>query len=242
MEHNNQYLSEILYLIDKYVDEKKINNTDLEKIEKLIDEVRKRETTRSTTHNKIIIPEARAKRYNEKFNRFFKGNINIEKSFTVKSSLFKHSIDNQENIVLRLVEYKNNLALVYVSQNSMYLIKSNSDEGVKITLDDFKKYKEAFDNGIGKHLDENLTNNTHNEGLENLKSNTRKITIFYYGNLENFKAKKISHITFIPSIIDENDNPNYHQFTLVMMYLDSDNNIINKEVYYDTFQLCPPNC
>ena len=190
----------------------------------------------------VEIPHLKAEKYKKSFKRHFYDDSQLMKAFELDSKLFNESLDNKENIVIRLVEVSKTFRLVYIHNNNPVLINVDGDGLDSMSSDDYNQFKNDFDKGIGQKLDKNL------EFMSNgyKKDNTRKITMFHYGNFDDaVKNENNFTITLIPAIIDDHSDPNYLQFTFVMKLTtvkDGKNVLISETSYYDTFQLCPPNC
>lgn len=265
MKQHNQYLNEILSLITRYHEDKKIQNGDLDKIDQLVSKLGDNPfNKRNNNNSKFLIQTADTtsgginikvsdwfydrvydpEKYRTKFNDHFNKHPKLDKMFKVKSTFFNDSLapDPKKNIVLQLVEHNGEFQLAYLNDaGGATLVNENATNLTKAQLGD--AITDFNKNGIGSDLDKNFRINT-----GKIETNTRKITIPFKNNFDDpndFTLNNNTYITFLPGIIHDKTDPYYHQFTLLMFF---DNNpIISKqigisvnEIYYDTFQLCPP--
>jgi hypothetical protein len=238
MEHN-QHLNEILYLISTYYDDEKITTNDLAEIKNLANRVSEASFT-PTKIDVIPITDKVAKKYLDKFNKYFYFHPQLTKKFRVKSTLFSESIQRREKIILRLIQNGTSLELAYLVGGQAFLIDCENDLLTLIT--DLNTLEKGFDDGFGQNLDTNLKYISNGNKI----ANTRKIMINYYGNFDELTVGD-DYIYFLPAIIDDYADSNNHQFTFIMFFgekidLLSKIQITINDTYYDTFQLCPPNC
>lgn len=254
MEENshNLHLNEIKYLIRKNYKKDIISPADfLNEVDSLLTTIRaepgyadRTSPTKEITEEtkklspKQVISLQKAIKYEENFNKYFSDHSQLNKEFSLKSILFEESIKNHENVVLRFIQINNDFELCYLVNGKTFLINTFGGTNEQLRPEEFNEYKVNFDKGFGKDLDSILEYITNGEK----KDNTRKITIFFYGNFDNLPTEENYDIVFTPAIIDDHTDPNHCQFTLLMKYVDKDKKIIGDIVYYDTFQLCPPNC
>lgn len=245
MEQNdthNQYLSEIFYILN--LSQNKENKTQNPiNIDELITKLGQIQNKSTNLFEKDAIPieDETALRYIEKFKKYFSLHPQLEKRFSINPSLFKESFQKHEKVILRLVMNDGVYGLAYKVNEKVYFIDGSNN--TPTMLGNLTQNETEFDKEYGVHLDENLIYISNNEKT----ANTRKIMINYYGNFDHDIDSNL-YINFIPAIIDDHSNPNNHQFTFIMYFgkkIDpsSRNEVITKDnVYYDTFQLCPPNC
>lgn len=245
MEHN-QYLNEILYLIEKAYLTDDIDKHHLKQIEVLVKNISSSNKSFKPKYFNlpiVKIPNFIANEYIKIFDRNLSNNTKLKKIFSIKSTLLNESISNKKDTIIRFIEYNGSFELAYLIDNESFLIDCKNDKLIPITKDELNKYGSDFELNAGKVLDDTLyklSNNTK-------KNNTRKITIPFAENFENFEIDDSEYIHFFSSIIN-NPNADYHnKFTFVMCFgkkdehynlrLPMNNQSIN---YYDTFQLCPP--
>jgi hypothetical protein len=242
---NNSRLNYIKTLIREGYADGKLTDTDLEEIKDFIDHLKSNKPNPTNDMDKSTsseIPQIKATNYNTNFNRHFSEDNQLNKTFQLESKLFDDALDNKESIVIRLVEVSETFRLVYINNNNHLLINNDGNGFDPMNSEDYNQYKKDFDKGIGQKLDDNL------EFMSNgyKKDNTRKLTMFHYGNFDDAVARgKDFKIKLKPAIIDDHSDPNYLQFTFVMELTTVINEkivIISETKYYDTFQLCPPNC
>lgn len=266
MAHNNQYLSEILNLITEYYNNDYIENSDLLLIGQLLFELANKpiirnnitkaniETFQIKMSTVVVLPTAIATKYRNKFLYETDIDSKLKKTFKVPSTFFRDSLTSnpKRDIVLELVDYKGSFELAYLVDDGAVLLDQDS---TKLNEKQLKDAKKAFDEkGIGANFDAVLKKHSNS----NKTRNTRKITIEYKDNFDNpddFTLRDDLFVYFLPAIVVSDDtHPHKNQLTLLMFFSevkDLDTNkfisppiIINvNEIYYDTFQLCPPgNC
>ena len=246
MEHN-QYLNEILYLIDKAYTTKNIDKNHLEYIHLFVNDLESNNKSLHAVYKKIddIVTNKLANDYITLFTTHFSLKPEVTESFKIKSTLFRDSISNQKDTVLQLVEDEGILQLVYLSNDNRYLIDCENQKLVLINEDKWNRVTNNFNQNLGKALDDNLYK------LSNtiLRDNTRKITIPYINNFNDLELDENEYIHFYSSIVNNPYDKNHHRFTFVMGFgkkeehynLRSPLNNTNRN-YFDTFQLCPPGC
>lgn len=253
MEHNSRF-NEITYLLKKYCINNRIDLGNVDGVEDLFTEIKDSlpkvdiDTFEMDSLNKINFNPLKyedTKRYINKFNKYFSLHPQLTKKFKLNPLLWNESIKKNEKVVLRLVEYDGTLEFAYLVNGQAFLFDHTNS---KLELiDNLSQLEENFDKGIGKKLDENL------KYLSNGKSliNTRKISINYYGNLDGSDFRNCQTIHLFPAIVDDITKENNHQFTYIMYFEskstlqtqtdnEKESDLVN--LYYDTFQLCPPNC
>lgn len=264
MEQHNQYLDEILGLINKYHENDQIQNSDLLKIGQLIFELGNKPNQKNNINDGniksfptimspvVVLPTEIATKYRNKFLYDTDIESSLKKIFKVPSTFFKDSLTSQpkRDIVLELVDYEGSFELAYLVGDGAVLLDLNT---TKLDRKQLKDAKKAFDEkGIGGKFDDILKKHS------NKTRNTRKITIEYKDNFDNpddFTLSDDLFVYFLPSIVVSDDaHPHKDQFTLLMFFSEVKNLDVNKfisppiiinvnEIYYDTFQLCPPgNC
>jgi hypothetical protein len=246
MQEHNPYLNEIRYLIKKYCKEKKIKLTDFDEIRTVLtDEEQKPNKSIHSQKDIDIIPitDEVAKRYLDKFNKYFFFHPKLKKHFRIKSTLFNPSLLKFDKVILRLVERNNSFELAYLVNDEANWINCEKDQLEFIP--DLSTLEKAFDDVMGEELDKHLRDISYGNKL----TNTRKITINYYGNFDELSPADDLFIYLFPAIIDDSTDPNNHQLTFIMFFdekIDLSNRADIKpsidNTYYDTFQLCPPNC
>lgn len=243
---HNQYLNEILYLIEKNYLDREIDNTDLDTIQSFSVSLTNKDKQKSkfelnydylTSIGFFAYPLRKPKVYWDKFNRSFRDS-KFNKIFAVKSTLLEESINKEKDLILRFVEINQEFELVNIYDNIPYWIK-NQDELQK--LNNYEDYRNTFDTGLGKELDNNYDILTGEEK----QINTRKVTITYKSNFEGFIPHDNTYIIFIPAIIEDCNDINNNRFTLMMRFAIKVGDVLSRipdfsQTHYDTFQLCPP--
>ncbi|MCL9804440.1 hypothetical protein NAT51_02835 [Flavobacterium amniphilum] len=254
MEHNQQ-LNEIAYLLKKYCYENDINTEtgeDLTQLDILLTEIKDSlprinlefpEPFISTEKFDLRMPlkYEEAKRYMIKFKKHFALHPQLSKVFHIKSSLLEESIKNNEKVIFRLIQFDESFELAYLANGEPLRVDQELDR--LETINDLSTLEDNFDKKIGKELDKNLHYLSNGENL----NNTRKITINYYGNFDGKDFEDHEYVYLYPALIDNCSKDCNHQFTFIMFFGDkpSDSGKIESlspDIYYDTFQLCPPNC
>ncbi|MBF02972.1 MAG: hypothetical protein CMP76_06715 [Flavobacterium sp.] len=245
MKHNKQ-LNEIVYLIERYYIEEKISPKDLETIQTFCASLTNEslEKSKFQLHYEFLksigffdAPIKNPEKYWHKFNCYFRDS-ELSKFFAIKSTLLSESINNKKDVILKFVEIEGSFDLIYILDDTAYLINDREE------LEELKNnqyYVDAFDRGLGTKLDKNYDLLT---GRQNQK-NTRKVTITYSTNFEDFTPDNDSYIIIMPGIVDDDKDPNHDRFTLMMRFGKKINGTINRSTnfeltHFDTFQLCPP--
>ena len=157
MEHN-QYLNEILYLIDKAYTTKNIDKNHLEYIHLFVNDLESNNKSLHAVYKKIddIVTNKLANDYITLFTTHFSLKPEVTESFKIKSTLFRDSISNQKDTVLQLVEDEGILQLVYLSNDNRYLIDCENQKLVLINEDKWNRVTNNFNQNLGKALDDNL--------------------------------------------------------------------------------------
>lgn len=259
MEHN-QYLNEILYLIDKNYSEEKINKEDLNKIELLLSHIKnnnkgldfnlKKELFKQYIYYKYLSKDEQIdKLIYDNYIQNLRDSLDAKifgKKFAYSITAFTDFIKDKKDIKIHLIEIEfGNLELAFeidskyytYSDNTLNIINNDNDNSI------FKGYVSNFNKNLGKVLDSNL------EVLSNskFKYNTRNILIDYATNFKEIigylEDNQIKHLVLECGIVTKRMKYE-NRFTLMMHFINNDNKILKKiegkEYYFDTFQLCPP--
>lgn len=256
----NQYLNEILYLIDKNYSEEKINKEDLNKIKQfsidLINDTKDINIYREyifaqnyTFHyllsrqNEFVgeIPPEQYYKNRNLFLTWFENNIRINRKFEFPIILFKDFISKRLDIKIHLIQITDRIELsfeVVLENVTKYFLYINDIELKEIQYNELEPYLIKLENDLGIDLDCNL------KKLSKLKfdKNTRNILIDFETNFQGVDVNDNKYIILEPAII--NDNSSYQNRFSLMMYFIIKNvgiaNLPNNRIYLDTFQLCPP--
>lgn len=243
MEHN-EYLNEILFLIETGYSIGNIDNNDLIKINELIDNLSiKRESLvfsyRSYKKLDDTIPNSLAGSYRQTFERKYSNEPIIKKSFKIKSTLLEKTLRINPNLdtVLKFIEYNNKFELAYIAGNEFFVIDCDNQKLIPIdTSEKLKELTNAFYTNIWPKLNTDI-----------ISDNTRKISIPFEKNFDDLKIDEDTFIHLYSSVINNPLDSNNNRFTFIMCFgkeeehekLRYPNNNLTTS-YYDTFQLCPP--
>jgi hypothetical protein len=169
---------------------------------------------------------------NKSYDKYFE--IDAIDAITIKEIIRPNT---DKDLKITFVDVDGELSIVLHNENNSVFGLYNKKNSISVTdINNFRILKEKFEDkgtGLKLFLNTDLTNR-----LGVTSENTTTITINYQTHFSTINLNELKTIYLFPAIDTETVSDYKHRITLVMFF--AYKNATAGTVFYDTFQICPP--